>query len=173
MTAPKKAHAQNFVPWRTEFGSVAILRMPCPKCGFMSFVIDGKSACCDEPIDQPSKYRRKRESDGEQKRCQLSASKKEIIIESQDNKCIYCQRPFGTPVYCPKRKRVIIPEIHFDHFVCWSFSRNTSVGNMVAACSICNLIKGDKLFENIDYARAFIMRRRYQKGYEDEMSPMQ
>jgi hypothetical protein len=156
---------------KVDFGRVALLRMVCPKCGLMGLVLSGKMLCCGKDIKNPERYQRKREAEGEHRRSLLSKKEKDSILESQGNCCVYCQRPFGTPVWHPKRQRVFIPDIHFDHFVCWNFSRNTSVGNMVAACSICNIIKGDKLFENIEQARAFIVYKRNKKGYEDEMSP--
>jgi 5-methylcytosine-specific restriction endonuclease McrA len=153
---------------KAEFGRIAMLRAMCPVCQSMALVIKGHMACCGANPNQEADYIKKKEVEGEKKRSRLGAKDKRKLIVAQGGLCFYCGRPFGTPVYAPKRRKVIVPDIHFDHFVCWDYSRDTSVGNMVASCSICNLIKGSKIFANAEDARAFVNHRRSQKGYEDD-----
>jgi 5-methylcytosine-specific restriction endonuclease McrA len=151
---------------KAEFGRIAMLRAICPRCRSMALVIKGRMACCGAMPEQQDEYIKKKESEGEKRRSKLGAKEKRALLEKQENKCFYCYRPFGTPAWHPGRHKIIYPDIHFDHFVCWDYSRDTSIGNMVAACSICNLIKSSKIFANADDARAFIKHRIGQKGYE-------
>jgi len=152
---------------KAEFGRVAMIRMTCPRCNSPALVIGGEMACCGAKVEKPDEYKtKKREVEGDKKRRHLSKKQKDKLVFDQNGLCFYCQQPFGTPVWHPKRHKVVIPGLVFDHFVCWDFSRNSDVGNMVASCSICNGIKGDKMFVNADEARAYIRHRFGQKGYE-------
>lgn len=158
MTKPKVVKA--------EFGRVAMLRAMCPICDSMALVVKGRMACCGADPKRRDVYMVKKEAEGEHRRSILGAKEKRDILQAQGNVCFYCGRPFHTPFWHPRRKRVMVTLIHFDHFVCWDFSRDTSIGNMVAACSICNLLKGSKIFPDADSARAFIKHRIGKKGYQ-------
>jgi 5-methylcytosine-specific restriction endonuclease McrA len=153
-------------PIKAEFGKIAILRAICPQCGTPALVIQGRMACCGAIPNRDENYIAKREVEGAQRRPNLGKRVKEIILKQQGRLCFYCQRPFGIPFWHPKRHKIAYTGIHFDHFVCWDFSRNSDIGNMVAACSICNSIKGAKIFANADDARAFIKHRIGQRQYE-------
>lgn len=143
-----------------------MLRAMCPQCKGMALVIKGLMACCGaDPLREDS-FIIKKEAEGENKRSHLKKKEKQAILEKQGHVCFYCQKPFGLVYWHPGRKKIMYTTIHFDHFVCWDYSRDTSVGNMVAACSICNLLKGSKMFVSAEDARAFIKHRTGKKGYE-------
>lgn len=156
---------------KAEFGRVALLRATCPRCQASALVIQGEMACCGAKPSLDGEYIKKKESEGRHRRDDLGRAEKRALIIDQEGKCFYCGNPFGTPVYKPEYDKVIVPEIHFDHFVCWDYSRDTSIGNMVASCSICNLIKSNKIFANVEDARAFVRHRIVQKGYEFHLDP--
>ena len=152
---------------KAEFGKVAMIRMTCPKCNSPALVVDGKMACCGVSVDKPKEYKvNKKESEGSKTRGTIPQKTKDKIVSDQLGLCFYCQQPFGTPVWHPRRHEVIRPGLVFDHFVCWAFSCDSSEGNLVAACSICNSIKRDLLFTNVEDARAYVRNRFIKKGYE-------
>lgn len=151
---------------QAEFGRVAMLRAMCPMCNSMALVLNGRMACCGADPYRDDSFILKKEAEGEKKRKGFKTKDKAAALAAQGNRCFYCDLPFGTPVWHPRRHKVIYQGVHFDHFVCWDYSRNTSAGNLVAACSVCNLIKSNKLFANAADARAFIKHRRLKKGYE-------
>ena len=152
---------------KVEYGKVAMIRMPCPKCGDTSLVINGEMACCGAMVDNPEEYKKtKREVEGEKRRYRIGPGRKREIVEKQGNVCFYCGQPFGRPYWHPKRKKIMYSELVFDHFVCWSFSRNSDVKNLVAACSVCNAIKGSKIFANHEDAIAYVKHRAGEKGYD-------
>lgn len=156
---------------KAEFGRVALLRAVCPRCKRLALVIQGKMACCGANPVQNDEYIKKKESEGKHRRDDLGRAEKRSLIINQEGQCFYCGNPFGTPVYKPEYGKVVVPGIHFDHFVCWDYSRDTSVGNMVASCAICNLIKSNKIFANAEDARAFVRHRIVEKGYEFHLDP--
>lgn len=156
---------------KVEYGRVAMIRMPCPVCGDTSLVVDGKMAGCGHSAANPGSYKKKtKESEGRKDRVRLKEKEKRALVEAQGGRCFYCGKPFGIPVWHPRRKKVIYANLVFDHFLCWDFSRDSSVKNMVASCSVCNGIKGSKIFANADDARVYIKRRIERKGYEYDFS---
>lgn len=51
-----------------------------------------------------------------------------------------------------------------DHIVPVSWYRDNDITNLVLSCSLCNIIAGDKVFDNVEDKQEYILRRRYQKG---------
>jgi hypothetical protein len=150
------------------YGRTGLFRMACPECGLKGLVREGKTLCCNARIDRPQSFKKKREVEGAAKRDRLPIIEKRRILEEQDHCCIYCGNKFNEPIWHPGRRKVVISKISFDHLVCWNFSQNTRAENMVAACSLCNGIKSDKLFENIEQARAYIIDQRQRKGFDQK-----
>jgi len=56
--------------------------------------------------------------------------------------------------------------INWDHRLPYSFSRNNYSRNFVAACQVCNGIKSDKIFQELDEAQIYIQGERKSKGYD-------
>ena len=149
------------------FGRVAMIRMVCPRCGEEALASGGKMLCCGTPARNPKSYQHvKRVAEGEDRRHPLRKKEKQAIIVGQDGCCFYCGLRFGDVIWHPKRNKPFMPRIEFDHLICWSYSKDSEVGNFVAACSTCNRIKGDKLFDNSDQARIFVRDRRLRKGFD-------
>jgi 5-methylcytosine-specific restriction endonuclease McrA len=86
------------------------------------------------------------------------------ILNLQDHKCLYCRNPFGAIV--ARRSATVSLCLSWDHFVPYVYARNNPDANWAAACHVCNLIKGPRMFETVDRARAFIVARWAEKGYD-------
>jgi hypothetical protein len=151
------------------YGGVSLLKVRCPECGLVGIVRNGTMACCNVPVERPEKYKTKRESESERKRSHLSIYMKREILANQGNRCIYCEKRFDGAVFNSIKNKWIPLKIHFDHAVAWKFSGDNQQTNIVAACHICNQIKYDFLFDDLEKARKFILHRRQINGYEDDM----
>ncbi|MCJ2531206.1 MAG: HNH endonuclease [Candidatus Thermoplasmatota archaeon] len=149
------------------YGNVVLRRSRCPECGDTSFVLDGVSACCHATIDFETS-RSRRMSDARDRRKGPSQQRKREIRELQEECCFYCGRRFGSYVY--RGFNLVWLRVHFDHVVAYAYSRNNYSDNFVAACHICNGLKGSKMFETVDQAKAFLLLRWEKKGIRDELS---
>ena len=49
---------------------------------------------------------------------------------------------------------------HVDHIIPWRYGGRDELGNLVAACAMCNHIAGGKVFDTFDEKRAYILSRR-------------
>lgn len=144
------------------YGNVAVLKAFCPKCGDYAFVLDGKLACCDLRLDEiPDAEKVKRETLGAPKRKRLPKKVRESILKRQGHRCIYCGVSFDDFYMRKRTGKIHKYKIHFDHFVSWNYSRNNHKDNFVAACNVCNLIKGDKYFPTMEETRKYILSKRH------------
>lgn len=143
------------------YGNTAIPRAWCPECKDYSWVISGKIACCDRPMEKtPDRY--KRESEPEQHRKLPPKRLRDAQLEAQGHRCLYCERVFGSHVW-RKGKRIRL-KINWDHLVPYSLTQDNSANNFVAACHICNLLKSDHCFQTVDQARVHILMQWEKKG---------
>lgn len=69
-------------------------------------------------------------------RKKLKPKEHNILLTYQSNSCFYCETNFNTNLHT---------EIHEDHFIPWSFVYDTTIDNIVLACSECNKDKSDKI----------------------------
>ena len=78
----------------------------------------------------------------------------EKILAAQGNRCLYCLEEFGTwRIY---RKEPKLVRRVWDHLVPYSYLQDNPEWNWAAACSACNAIKSNKMFESVKEARAYI-----------------
>ncbi len=144
------------------YGNTALQREWCNKCESWAIVLDGILQCCDMPsILIPRKY--KRVCEPAQERKTPPAEEKNKILLEQDYKCYYCDKTFDTHNY--RKGKQILLKIVWDHTLPWAYSQNNSTDNFVAACQICNGIKSDRIYKNLDEARIDIAETRIKKGY--------
>ena len=150
------------------YGSVAMLRMKCPSCGDTALCIDRIMQCCDHKIPAGDESVRvtslKRECTTQSSRAYISAKKKREILEAQDGACIYCGVNLDEYEWSSKSNRHHKTRVHYDHFVPWSYSGDNTDVNMYASCSRCNLVKGSKIFDTLEAARAYIVAHRQAEG---------
>lgn len=88
-------------------------------------------------------------------RRQPTEEEKREILAAQGNRCMYCERSFGSPVI--RKGRLVWLRVTWDHLVPFSYGQNNYRYNFVAACQICNGLKGSMMFATIEEARTYIV----------------
>lgn len=88
---------------------------------------------------------------------------KETKLKQQHNRCFYCGNLFDE--WFTKNKFAVKRTIVWDHVSPYSYTKNNTNDNFVAACKECNAIKAAKLFDSFEGAAEHIRARREQKGY--------
>ena len=136
------------------YGNVAIPREYCPSCRQWALVIEGRLACCNNPTDLGSR-RTKRMSEAPDVRRQPTEEEKREILETQENRCLYCQKAFGSAVI--RKEKLVWLRVTWDHLVPFCYSQNNYRYNFVAACQICNGVKGSLMFATVDEARTHVL----------------
>ncbi len=144
------------------FGNVGLKRAFCRACDGNALIVDDKFQCCDR-VYSGRVGRTVRESQPEFKRRTPCKKDRLAILERQSNKCLYCELPFDSVVLRGNRTTRLTPR--WDHLIPFNYSQDNCPENFVAACQVCNGIKGDKCFDTITDARDHIRARRAQKGY--------
>jgi len=93
------------------------------------------------------------------------ATRREILAK-QNNRCLYCDLPFGTEILRTGRKgRLVTLRLNWDHFIPYAYCLNNPHDNWVAACHVCNGIKGPRIFDTIADARRYIQNKALENGY--------
>lgn len=150
------------------YGTVSLVRVKCRRCGYDSFVRDGETLCCLEPIGSARvrKYTRECEAVGH-KRKPMPYEQADILL-AQDHRCFYCRNEFGSAhlrIYGRRGVREIVLTVHWDHKVPHAYLRDNNAANFVASCQVCNIIKGDLFFEDMEQAKAYLEKQRARLGY--------
>ncbi len=123
----------------------------CEKCKGYSFVVDNRLLCCGRDVDAEFDVQNIRGvTCGPIPRIRLSDSRQLDILQSQGGRCIYCFKEISHDM----------GNLHFDHFIPYSYCGSNEEDNFVASCAECNLRKGSKIFDSIADARVFINERR-------------
>lgn len=130
-----------------QYGNVILKRTYCLHCKSYTIVLDGKKECCGELFEEKCN-KIKIIVQPRRKRIDLSELQKETINEKQDFKCYYCNNLLG--YYYIRKEKVLKSSIHYDHIEPFCHSHNNKIYNFVASCNICNHIKSDKIFDNMD-----------------------
>jgi hypothetical protein len=95
-----------------------------------------------------------------------------LALERQGNVCLYCQIPIGTEILRQHRGRSKVLRLrrNFDHFVPHSYVARNPGSNFVIACYVCNTVKRGNMFATVEEARAYVIPKREQLGYEPAWS---
>lgn len=150
------------------YGHHRFKRQYCSKCGTYAIVQGGIIGCCGRHAKAEDPEAVKVMSGMRNKRGRPSGPAQKQILETQQNRCIYCLRPFGSVTM--QEKRMVFLRIEWDHLLPFAYSLDNHEENFVAACQICNRIKGGTVFDTIDAARAYIAERRDDADTPDEAS---
>lgn len=152
------------------YGSKKIQRECCKECQSWAFIISNKFACCDADFNNDSNgvFTIKRMSIANSSRSRPSNKKIKEMLEKQNNVCVYCDVLFGTPFIHPRLKKLRITTVCLDHFVPYSYLKANNLDNFLCACQICNGIKTNKMFADVDDAKAYIKYRMKVKGYDKD-----
>lgn len=73
---------------------------------------------------------------------------KQSINKEFQHRCTYCWLPLGSVLV--RRGRYFLQEPNYDHFKSLASSHNNNVSNYVLSCSVCNVLKGDGIYESLD-----------------------
>jgi 5-methylcytosine-specific restriction endonuclease McrA len=142
------------------YGNVRIRRARCNICGTYALVVkDGSFACCGKPYRQRKPMHSRRISQPPFNRRQLAPRLRRKILERQGFRCLYCGRQFGRAFPLGKKGLYKLLKIHFDHQIPFAYSANNDVHNFVAACHVCNLMKKDHIFQELEEARLFLAQK--------------
>lgn len=133
------------------YGSTVIPSQKCPSCGDRAFVIDGRMSCCDVRVygQVGDEFKIEVDKVGARRGYPPAWRQREILLE-QANRCFYCGDEFGTYRTLSGKNRVV--KLSWDHVVPFSFDGNNR--DYVAACSVCNGIKNNLHFADIETAKA-------------------
>lgn len=149
-----------------KYGNTYIQREYCRSCRTYALVIDGEIQCCDKSVENSNRVKIKIMSQPLSARKLLSRNDRDEILRIQENRCLYCDVRFGDFVKSPYRLGYIVARLHWDHLDPYVKTLDNRSSNFVASCSICNRIKSDLVFENIEDVRAYIQYNRSKRGYE-------
>src|SRR5262245_26701037 len=153
------------------YGSVSIQRERCQDCGDVAFVLSGKMACCGLPLEaEAGKPRRMSASSGV--RQMPAMEERRGILDRQGGRCFYCGTVFGDVAHKDGRPPRVLG-VCWDHVEPFCWQSNNQPLNFVAACAICNGIKGSKVFPAHSDAIAYVWHRRARKGWRtaSEIAP--
>jgi hypothetical protein len=145
---------------RVVFGKTSFLRGYCWSCRSEAFIIDGLLSCCDLPFRENEVQRTIYVTQKAIKRKAISKKLRLQLIEEQNNRCFYCGCDLAG--YYLRDDVVRKIRIHVDHVQ--PFSAVGDSTEMVAACNVCNLIKSNKVFGNMEELVGYILEQRDKKG---------
>jgi len=92
-------------------------------------------------------------------------------ILEQNERCIYCQRPFGSAVLIDGRVKILKAQI--EHFQPKAERQNNNPANIYAACQICNhRIKSSRMFDSVEEARSVIQAVWKERNWHDAPDPI-
>jgi 5-methylcytosine-specific restriction endonuclease McrA len=77
----------------------------------------------------------------------------------QHQRCAYCLYAFGTVVLRRGRYQPIILSPTVDHIEPYTYLGNDSPRNVVAACQVCQHIKGARIFSSIQDIQTFVRKQ--------------
>ncbi len=111
-----------------------------------AFLFGSELQCCGRKVGdafaEGRRLKHVRFSPGSGSRKSLTRTEKDMILEKQQHKCIYCDVDLTEE------------EVHFDHFVPFSFTfTGAKIGDYVATCKDCNLLKSNKMYDCVEDVR--------------------
>jgi len=137
-------------------GSVSLYRLKCPQCD--EFNLSANSSFrCDCGMRYSEKEVTKLRVEAKGKRVRLPKKLRDAIVSNQGGVCYWCGNKFGIPYYRKKTNNVVRLRVHIDHLNPFSYTQNSERSNLVASCSVCNLHKSAKMFENESDCREYLI----------------
>lgn len=67
------------------------------------------------------------------------------LIEYHGSRCYYCRKEIATTI---------------DHVIPYSWDHDNILNNLVPACSLCNSLANNKIFDNVELKRQYILGQR-------------
>ncbi len=82
----------------------------------------------------------------------------------QNGRCFWCFLPFDVWISRRGRDPVFLRWV-WDHVEPYSWAQRQDDANFVASCQVCNGLKWNFMFPDEDSCRAYLLKRRKDKGY--------
>lgn len=138
---------------KVMFGDVAMYRVWCGRC--QDVCLSEQPDRCDagHTLETPREFWR--ESLGSYERKKPSVRRQREILIEQDGRCFWCVRSFGAQVMYDGRALVL--SVEWDHFIPFAYTGACDGTAFVAACQVCNGIKGPKMYETAEQCRVAII----------------
>lgn len=145
------------------YGSTSLQKVYCEDCEAETFVRDGLKVCCGQPtFAKPGRV--VRVAGAEAPRKKLSKKEQAVALEKQNRCCLYCGQEIGSTKH--RDGKPFILSLHWDHITPYTWNADSSTQNYAASCQVCNRIKHNSSFRDLEEARACIGARRKSKGYD-------
>lgn len=140
-------------------GGIDLYRAMCPTCQDFNLSANSNFICttCNAEYTYGLRVDSVRMVSSVSRRRQFGSGLVRKIAKQQNNKCYWCGREFDTHII--KHDKIVTLTIHIDHIIPFAYSQNNTNENFVASCNICNLFKGDKVFDNNDDCVNFLTDR--------------
>lgn len=145
------------------YGNTVLQKVWCEDCECETFVRDKRKVCCGGLVyEEPIRY--VRESEPEFVRHIPTKFEQARILNEQDGRCLYCDQRFGQTKH--RKGKPLKLKLHWDHKLPYAYSADNRASNFAASCQICNGIKSDLIFRDMEEAKAHIAAQRKDKGYD-------
>lgn len=95
---------------------------------------------------------------GTQKRKRPSSRRKSELLEIQKGRCFYCGSKLQE--FVVQNGKTVFLDVHWDHLLAFSYSFNNHDCNFVATCGTCNLLKSSKVFDTVQEALNYVLKKR-------------
>lgn len=135
------------------YGNTGIKKAWRKECKAFGFIVNDERGCCGAPFTyNPKRWKRESLPCGFREKPGNALGRQ--ILESQQHKCLYCDKQFGSLVWVKNvRKRL---RHVWDHRIPFAFLRGNPKSNWVASCQVCNGWKSDLLFNNLEEIRVYV-----------------
>lgn len=125
--------------------------------------------CCGGIAESADKEKTRNMVHGKVVRKRPPKQTQSLILTKQGNACGYCRHEFGSyymrtkrmvrGMYCTQSSQMQKLRVYWDHFVPYAYLQSNPTNNWVAACQVCNGIKGSKTFETFEEVNAYVNKR--------------
>ena len=97
------------------YGEFRLLRAFCKECKGMTLIVDNIKQCCHNPLSGKMSQEWEQMCPATGKRRIPPAWRQREILKVQDNKCLYCDKPFNIPYFHKEKLR--FTKINWDHLI--------------------------------------------------------
>ena len=131
-------------------GGVILYRLQCPECEECNLSSNHKFSCnCGNIYSEG--FINKYTTVCTKKRGNIIKHRK-YLLSKQNNKCYWCNREINLEllkkISGKSKYKLTKLKSHIDHIIPYSFCKNDNISNLCLSCSICNLWKHNKMFDN-------------------------
>lgn len=141
------------------YGATTLYQEICPECREKNLSTDENFTCtyCGYNYNNQNKnIKTEIRCTHKKRKHHISKEIRENIRSSQDNKCLICGKEFGSSVI--HRNKLKTLKMVIDHFVPVTFMNIHREDNFIGLCYLCNIIKYNRNFNNLDEAKDYVLK---------------